>query len=76
MVDEHEWVLVKGVNEGKCAHDPLNEVERRKEWLKKDSPAHKALTKIVLDTQFLNTLGYYTNFRYRTDVGLGELRIV
>ena len=64
MVNEHEWVLEEGISGGKCAHDPLSEEERKKPWLKNDSPAHKALTKIVLDTRFLNTLRYYTNFRY------------
>jgi hypothetical protein len=64
VVDEHEWVLEEGANAGRCAHDPLSEEERRKPWLKKESPAHKALTKIVLDTRFLNTLEYYINFRY------------
>ena len=65
MVNEHEWVLEEGVNAGKCAHDPLCGEERNKPWLKKESSAHKALTKIVLDTRFLNTLAYYTHFRYK-----------
>ncbi|CAB4019001.1 Hypothetical predicted protein, partial [Paramuricea clavata] len=64
VVDEHEWVLEEGINDGKCGHDTLNEEDRNKPWLKKESPPHKALTKIVLDTRFLNTLGYYTNFRH------------
>jgi hypothetical protein len=42
VVNEHEWVLEEGISGGKCAHDPLSEEERRKPWLKKDSPAHKA----------------------------------
>ncbi|XP_028417304.1 uncharacterized protein LOC114541702 isoform X2 [Dendronephthya gigantea] len=63
VVDEHEWVLEEGVNGGKCEHDPLNESERKKPWLKKESSAHKALAKIILDTRFLNTLVYYVNFR-------------
>ncbi len=57
-------MLEEGANAGRCVHDPLSEEERRKPWLKKESPAHKALTKIVLDTRFLNTLEYYINFRY------------
>ncbi|XP_028418570.1 uncharacterized protein LOC114544015 isoform X1 [Dendronephthya gigantea] len=64
VVDEHEWVLEEGVNGGKCEHDPLNESERKKPWLKKESSAHKALAKIILDTHFLNTLVYYVNFRH------------
>ncbi|XP_028392995.1 uncharacterized protein LOC114517456 [Dendronephthya gigantea] len=63
VVDEHAWVLEEGVNGGKCEHDPLNESERKKPWLKKESSAHKALAKIILDTRFLNTLVYYVNFR-------------
>ena len=46
-----------------CDHAPLNEDERSKPWLKKDSPPHKALTKIILDKRFLNTIPYYINFR-------------
>lgn len=64
VVNEHEWIIEEGANGGKCDHDPLNEEERKKPWLEKGSPAHKALTKIVLDKRFLNTLGYYTHFRY------------
>ena len=62
VVDEHEWVLEEGKNGGRCNHNLLDD-ERVKPWLKKESSAHKALTKIVLDTRFLNTLHYYTNFR-------------
>ena len=64
MADEHEWVVPEGVNGGKCAHEPLNAEDRKKPWLKKESSAHKALTKIVMDTRFINTLVYHTNFRY------------
>ena len=62
-MDEHEWVLEEGINQGKCGHEPLSTNESRKPWLKKESAAHKALTKIVLDVRFLNTLPYYINFR-------------
>jgi hypothetical protein len=64
VVDEHEWVVPEGVNAGKCAHEPLSGEERKKPWLERESSAHKAMTKIVMDTHFLNTLVYYTNFRY------------
>ena len=63
VADEHEWVLEEGINGGKCGHNSLDESGRKKPWLKKESAAHKALTKVVLDTRFLNTLVYYTNFR-------------
>ena len=62
VVNEHEWVLEEGNNGGECDHAPLNDDERSKPWLKKDSPPHKALTKIILDKRFLNTIPYYINF--------------
>ena len=62
-VNEHEWVLEEGVNGGECPHEPLGDDERNKPWLK-ELPAHKALTKIVMDKRFLNTIPYYVNFRY------------
>ena len=49
VANEHEWVIEEGVNGGKCGHPPLDDVARRKPWLKKESSAHKALAKIVLD---------------------------
>ena len=63
VVNEHEWVLEEDNNGGECDHAPLNEDERSKPWLKKDSPPHKALTKIILDKRFLNTILYCINFR-------------
>lgn len=57
-------MLEEGSNGGRCAHEPLDEAGRNKPWLKKESPAHKALAKIVLDKRFLNTIPYFTNFRY------------
>ena len=64
VVNEHDWVLEEGNNGGECDHAPLNEDERNKPWLKKDSPPHKALTKIILDKRFLNTIPYYINITY------------
>ena len=64
MADEHEWVIPEGINEARCEHEALNPEERKKPWLKKGSPALKALTEIVMDTRFINTLHYYVNFRY------------
>jgi hypothetical protein len=55
--------LDEGKAQGKCAHAPLTE-ERDKPWLKKNASAHNALTKIMMDKRFLNTLPYYTNFRF------------
>ena len=48
---------------GKCGHGPLDEDARRKPWLEKESSAHKALAKIVLDVRLLNTLVYFVNFK-------------
>ena len=64
VVNEHDWVLEEGNNGGECDHAPLNEDEQNKPWLKEDSLPHKALTKIILDKWFLNTIPYYINFRY------------
>ena len=64
VADEHEWVLEGRINGGQCAHAPLNETDRNKPWLEKDSAAHSALAKIVLDKRFLNTISYFANFRY------------
>ena len=63
VVNKYEGVLEES-NNGECDHAPLNEDERNKPWLKKDSLPHKAPTKIVLDKRFLNTIPYYVNFRY------------
>ena len=49
VVNEHEWVLDDGKNQGKCGHDPLSEEEREKPWLeKKNGKAHKALQSICV----------------------------
>ena len=64
IVNEHVWVLAEGKADGKCHHEPLNSEERDKPWLKKNSQAHTALRKILLDKRRLNTLRYYTNFRF------------
>jgi hypothetical protein len=59
VVNEHSWILDEGTAQGKCAHAPLTK-ERDKPWLKKNSSAHNALTKIMMDKRFPNTLPYYT----------------
>lgn len=62
--NEHEWALsYVGLSPGSCSHGELEE-NRDKEWIEKGSPAHLALTKIVLDKRFLNNIHYYLNFRY------------
>ena len=60
VVNEHEWAL-----DG-CKHDPLAAEEvSAKNWLRKESDAHVALKKIVLNRQWLKKAGeYYRNFRW------------
>ena len=62
FVDEHEWVLEEGINQGKCGHETLSTNENRQPWVKKESAGHKALTETVLDVCFLNILPYHINF--------------
>lgn len=64
VANEHDWIIEEGNNGAKCDHGPLQDEERDKPWLKKGSPPHKALAKIVFDKRFLNTFRYYTHFRY------------
>lgn len=63
IVDEHEWVLSDGKSDGKCDHGVLEDNERNKPWLVKDSKPHKALRNIILNKRFLNEVHYYTSFR-------------
>lgn len=63
VVDEHQWVIDDGKGEGNCDHSVLTEEERSKPWLTKDSSAHEALRKIILQKLLPNELHYYTNFR-------------
>ena len=46
-------MLEEGSNSGRCAHGPLDEAGRNKPWLKKESPAHKALAKSFWINGFL-----------------------
>ena len=40
VVDEHVWALYSGKTDGRCAHEQLDEEERKKPWLKKNSAKH------------------------------------
>lgn len=64
MVNEHKWVVGDGKGQGRCGHDDLAGVEREKPWLSKNSKAHDKLREIFLKKRFLNTIPYYTHFRY------------
>lgn len=65
VVGEHEWFLpYSDAGPSSCRHDPISEdTMRDKEWMKKGSPPHEALRKIVLDKRFLHNIPYYLNFR-------------
>lgn len=67
VVNEHEWYLSYSEREtsDQCAHDPLSEEARDKEWMKKGSPPHEALSNVILNKRFLNNIHYYLNFRYQ-----------
>ena len=53
-MNKHEWSLGDGVGAAECAHEPLDETAREKEGLEAGSPAHEALTDIVMNTRLLN----------------------
>lgn len=63
VVNEHQWVLGDGKGGGQCGHGDLDDKEREKPWLTKNSPAQTPLRHIVLNKRFLNTLPYYNHFR-------------
>ncbi|PIK40428.1 hypothetical protein BSL78_22711 [Apostichopus japonicus] len=59
---QHEWALGDGVSPACCQHGPLQDGSREKE-IEPDSPAHIALTDIVLDMNLIRNIPYYTQFR-------------
>ena len=63
VVNEHEWALGDGVSPARCVHAELNEDDRQKDWLTPDSPSHRKLRHLMMDTRFVNTLKHYVNFR-------------
>ena len=60
VVNEHTLAF------DECRHADMSEEETaKKSWMKKGSAAHLALSKVVLDRQWLKKAGhYYRNFRY------------
>ncbi|XP_053388657.1 uncharacterized protein LOC128551770, partial [Mercenaria mercenaria] len=62
-VDVHEWGLGDGAAEARCYHGTLEETEETK-WLEPGGDAHKALTRVILDTKLLHSLRHYVNFRH------------
>ncbi|XP_053383459.1 uncharacterized protein LOC123541393 [Mercenaria mercenaria] len=61
-VGVHEWGLGDGAAEARCYHGTLEETEETK-WLEPGGDAHKALTRVILDTKLLHSLRHYVNFR-------------
>lgn len=62
-VNEHKWALAVDGHEGKCDHKPASHDPSRP-WLVKGSPAHKALSAVIMEKQFLRKFGYYAHFRH------------
>ncbi|XP_071843617.1 uncharacterized protein [Apostichopus japonicus] len=62
VVGQHEWALGNGVSPACCQHGALQDGSREKE-IEPDSPAHIALTDIVLDMNLIRNIPYYTQFR-------------
>ncbi|XP_077363165.1 uncharacterized protein LOC144007387 [Festucalex cinctus] len=54
---EHEWAL------GKCLHGPIDDLTLQKEALLPGSPAHQALSQIVLIRRWLKDLEKFITFR-------------
>lgn len=63
VANKHEWLLGDGYTNGECAHGPLSDADRGKQWIDPESPAHEALRSIVLDRQFASKAKFYVNFR-------------
>ena len=64
IVDEHEWTISIDGSIGACNHWEVDSTERNKPWLKKDSPAHAALRKVMTDKRFISKFRYYKNFKH------------
>lgn len=56
MCGEHEWTF------GRCLHEPLDHDTLRKEVILPGSPAHEALSQIVLNKRWLKDLEKYLTF--------------
>ena len=56
VANEHEWPLDARL------HGPV-EADPHKEWIKKGSTAHEALTEIILNERWLKDVPKYLNFR-------------
>ena len=66
VVNKHTWTSGRGVGVTGCLHEPVDTVDPDKPWLKNDSPAHKALQKILFEGNWLKNAGEkYKNFRYK-----------
>ena len=63
VVNEHSWARSDGKSEGRCGHDALDDKEKQKPWLAKNSAPQASLRQIMLNKRFLNTIPYCTRFR-------------
>ncbi|XP_053380107.1 uncharacterized protein LOC123549784 [Mercenaria mercenaria] len=63
VTNVHEWISGDDAIEPKCELEELEEKEDDK-WLEAGSPAHEALTHVMLDTRFLHNLHHYADFRH------------
>ena len=61
-VNVHEWGLGDCAAEARCFHGTLDDTEETK-WLEPGGDAHKALTRVILDTKLVHSLRHYVNFR-------------
>nr|XP_033468401.1 uncharacterized protein LOC117247893 isoform X1 [Epinephelus lanceolatus] len=57
VTGRHEWAF------GRCLHEQLNDEDREKEWIQKDSPAYLALIGVVLNKKWLKDVPKFLNFR-------------
>lgn len=64
VTNKHEWISGDGASTAACEHGELVSEEREKPWIQSGSPAHTALSKIILDRNWLMKAGeMYCNFR-------------
>ncbi|XP_049896068.1 uncharacterized protein LOC126387584, partial [Epinephelus moara] len=60
--DKHQWSFAS------CEHGPLEDASRDKPWMVQGSPAHQALTAVVMDKHWLKNVKTFLNFRTTLDL--------
>ncbi|XP_077869193.1 uncharacterized protein LOC102806063 [Saccoglossus kowalevskii] len=63
ITNQHEWPALEHDDTGCCAHGPITEGTREKDWLTPSSKPHVALRKLIYDNYLLQKIPYYVNFR-------------